>query len=120
MSWPCFAAIDDVQEQPLVAALQCHGHEQADVCRTRHQALRIPWGALQVSDPSVAGMVRVDREVHRAVQLLIGSYVTKSFPLHKGATGLDLEGCDRNGAPPEAGVRIVVCGWAHDRRNDSR
>src|SRR5215471_16962368 len=84
------APIDDVQEQPLVPTLECYRLEDADICRVMHQAMGIPWGTLQISDPGVAGMMRVDRAVHSAVQLLIGSYVTKSFPLRKGATGLDL------------------------------
>ena len=84
------APIDDIQEQPLVAALERDGLEQADICRTTHQAMRIPWGALQVSDTCVGGMVRVDSEVHRAIQLLVGTYGSKGFTVCKGAAGLDL------------------------------
>jgi hypothetical protein len=55
-----------------------------------HQAMGISWGALQVSNPGVAGMMRINRAVHGAVQLLVGADVTKGFTLRKGATGLDL------------------------------
>src|SRR5262249_19682454 len=34
------APIDNIQEQPLVAALERDGLEQADICRTMYQALR--------------------------------------------------------------------------------
>jgi hypothetical protein len=47
--------------------LQRYWLEDADICRAPHQAMRIPWGELQVSDSGVAGMVRVDSEVHRAI-----------------------------------------------------
>jgi len=55
-----------------------------------HQAMGIPWGALQVSDPDVAGMMRVNRAVYGAIQLLVGANVTKGFTLRKGATSLEL------------------------------
>ena len=96
------AAIDDIQEQepPLIAALGRDGLQQADVRRAMHQALRIAWGALQVSDAGVAGMVRVDRAVYCAIQLLVGANVTKGLLWRKGAAGLDLQGCYRHVTPP--------------------
>src|SRR5262249_481949 len=65
------AAIDDIQKQPMVPVLQRCRLEDADICPASHQAMGIPWGESQVSDPSVAGMVRVDSEVYRAIQLFV-------------------------------------------------
>ena len=62
------AAIDHIQEQPLVAVLGRHGLQQADICRALHQALRISGSELQVSNSGITGMVWVDRDVHCALQ----------------------------------------------------
>jgi hypothetical protein len=94
------AAIDDIQEQPVVSVLKRNGLEYADIRRATHQAMCIPRGEVQVSDPDVAGMVRVDSEVHRAIQLFVWADITKGYALRKGAAGLDLKGCDRHRAPP--------------------
>src|SRR5207247_10818948 len=69
-------------------------------CRAMHQALRLAWGLVQVSNPGVAGMVRVDSEVYRALQLLVRTDVAKGFTLRKRATSLDLQGCDCHTVPP--------------------
>jgi hypothetical protein len=61
------APIDDIQEQPAVPVLERYRPEYADICPAPHQAMRIPWGELQISNPSIAGMGRVDSEVHRAI-----------------------------------------------------
>jgi len=83
------AAIDDIQEQSVVPMLERCRLEYADIGPAPHQAMRIPWGELQVSDPGVAEMVRVDSEVHRTIQLFVWADVTKSCTLRKGAAGLD-------------------------------
>jgi hypothetical protein len=92
--------IDDIQEQPVVAELGCDGLQQADICHALHQALRIPWGELQVSNPGVAGMVWVDRDMHRTLQELIGADITKGSALCKGAAGDDLQVCYCHVIPP--------------------
>src|SRR5437870_3741023 len=45
-------------------------------------------------------MVRVDREVHCAIQLLVGANIAKGLPLRKGVARRDLQGCYRHITPP--------------------
>jgi hypothetical protein len=73
----------------MVPVLERDGLEHAEICRATHQPLRIPWGEFQVRDAGIAGMVRVDSEVHSTIQLLVGTYVAKSCFLSKGAAGPD-------------------------------
>jgi hypothetical protein len=96
------APINDVQEQPVVSVLEHCGLEDANICPAPHQAMRIPWGELQISNTGMAGMVRVNSEVHCAIQLFVWADITKGCALRKGAAGLDLQGCDRHIEPPSA------------------
>jgi hypothetical protein len=84
------AAIDDIQEQALVAIMEVNGLEQAKIGRALHQALGIAWGTLQVSNRGIAGVVRIDSDVHGAVELFVGASVAKGNALRKGTAGLDV------------------------------
>ena len=45
-------------------------------------------------------MIRVDGEVYRALQLLVGADVAKGNTLRKGTACLNLQSCNRHVAPP--------------------
>jgi len=56
-----------------------------------HQAVSIPWGAVQVSDNGIAEMMGVYGHVNGAFQLLVGTDPAKSYPLGIGRPSLDLQ-----------------------------
>ena len=69
----------------MVAVLEVYGLEHAEICRALHQSLSIPWGEFQVGDPGITGMVRVDSEVHGAIELFVGARRRqRRFPEQRG------------------------------------
>jgi hypothetical protein len=54
-----------------------------------HPAAGISWCQLQVGDELIGGMVGINSEVDRPVELLVGTYMAKGFFLSKGPSGRD-------------------------------
>src|SRR5215813_10692211 len=88
------------QYSAVVAALGVYRLQETPIGREMDPAASVARGQVQVNDELNGRMVGINREVDRAVELLVGAYLSKGFFLGKGPSRRDQQCGDCHRMPP--------------------
>ena len=94
------AAIQDVKQQAVVAALRFHRPEEPPIRRKMHPTTDVPWSQLQVRNELVRSMIGINGKRDGAIELLVGTYLSKGLFLGKGPSRCDQQFGDCHRIPP--------------------
>src|SRR5262245_20118679 len=84
----------------MIPTLRLHRPEETPIRPEMHPTADVAGCQLQVCDELVSGMIGINGEGDRAVELLVGAYVSEGLFLGKGPSGRYQQFGDRHLAPP--------------------
>src|SRR5205823_5662085 len=100
------AAIHHVEDEPATGAAAIDGDENRGVRRELDAAGGVAWRQPDVGDALVGRMLRIDREVEPALQLLVGSHAAEGVAVGEGTAQADVESSDGHQGPESTAVSI--------------
>ena len=90
------ASIHDIDQEPPARPPSIHGQQDGHVRREGNPTRRIPRSQLDVGDGAIRRVLRIDREVDPAQQLLVAARIAKGAPPGERTTLRHLKARDRH------------------------